>query len=294
MGAIPQTVPAVAGIGLRTPHMVSLAREDGNTALTAPWVEIHSENFLMDGGPRLTLLDAIAARYPVSCHGVGLSLGSAEGLDTAHLTRLKRLFDRVRPALVSEHLAWSVTHGVYLNDLLPLPLTEETLATVSRNVKQAQDFFGRRILMENPSAYVRFAGAIMSEPEFLTRLVEQTGCGLLLDINNVYVSASNSGFDAANYLRSIPAAAVGEIHLAGYEESSAGGAGGARLLIDTHGAYVADPVWDLYAATISRIGPRPTLIEWDADVPELPVLLREAALAQTILDDARLRNSNVA
>jgi len=271
-------IPAAAGIGLRTQHLASLAGMDAAGA--ASWLEIHSETFLCDGGPRLAMLDAVAARYPISCHGVGLSLGSAEGLDKAHLARLKRLFDRVHPGLVSEHLAWSVTDGVYLNDLLPLPTTEATLALVSRNVAEAQDAFGRRILVENPSTYVSFAGAAMSEPEFLARLVERTGCGLLLDINNVYVSAANHGFDAESYLRAIPGAAVGEIHLAGHTAS-----GG--LLIDTHSGRVADPVWDLYAATIARIGPRPTLVEWDASVPDLAVLLREAAQAQGILNRAR-------
>jgi uncharacterized protein (UPF0276 family) len=271
-------IPAAAGIGLRTQHLASLASEDA--AGSASWLEIHSETFLCDGGPRLAMLDAVAARYPISCHGVGLSLGSAEGLDKTHLARLKRLFNRAGPGLVSEHLAWSVTDGVYLNDLLPLPTTEATLAVVSRNVAEAQDTFGRQILVENPSTYVSFAGAAMSEPEFLARLVERTGCGLLLDINNMYVSAANHGFDAETYLRAVPAAAVGEIHLAGHTAS-----GG--LLIDTHNGRVADAVWDLYAATIARIGPRPTLVEWDASVPDLAVLLREAAQAQTILNRAR-------
>jgi len=288
---VAKTVPALAGIGLRTPHMASIANESIGAGLTAPWIEVHSATFLCDGGPRLAMLDAVAARYPLSCHGVGLSLGSAEDLDKAHLARLKRLFERARPGLISEHLAWSVTNGVYLNDLLPLPTTESTLATVCRNVSQAQDFFGRRLLVENPSTYVRLAGSTMSEPEFLTRLVERTGCGLLLDINNVYVSASNNGFDAAAYLKALPADAVGEIHLAGYSERTTGNT---RLLIDTHGARIAHPVWNLYAATIARIGARPTLIEWDADIPDLPLLLGEAALAQSVLDGARGGKSHVA
>ncbi len=261
--------------------MASFAGDPPGALPKAAWVEVHSENFLCDGGVRLAMLDAVAARYPVSCHGVGLSLGSAEGLDEQHLARLSRLFNRVGPALVSEHLSWSVTEGVYLNDLLPLPYTEATLATVCRNVMRAQDAFGRQILVENPSAYLSFPGSVMREPEFLARLAERTGCGLLLDINNVYVSATNNAFDAEDYLDSIPAAAVGEIHLAGH---SVTGEGISRLLIDTHSARVCDPVWALFTATIARIGPRPTLIEWDLEIPELSVLLGEAAAAQSILD----------
>lgn len=263
--------------------MAAMASEEARAPLTTPWVEIHSENFLCDGGPRLAMLDAIAGRYPISCHGVGLSLGSAEGLDPAHLARLRRLFDRVKPAAVSEHLSWSVTGGVYLNDLLPLPYTEEALATVCRNVTSAQDAFGLKILVENPSVYVSFPGSTMSEPEFLARLVERTGCGLLLDVNNVYVSAENNALDAAAYLAAVAGDDVGEIHLAGHSVTDDNGA---RLLIDTHSTHVCSAVWDLYAGVIARIGPKPTLIEWDLDVPELNVLLEEAAIAQQVLDNA--------
>lgn len=263
--------------------MAALAGEAQNAALTAAWVEVHSENFLCDGGPRLAMLDAIAARYPISCHGVGLSLGSAEGLDHAHIARLKRLFDRVKPRMVSEHLSWSVTGGAYLNDLLPLPYTENALTVVCGSVDAAQQAFGRRILVENPSSYLQFSDSTISEPVFLALLVERTGCGLLLDVNNVYVSAENNDFDPVEYLRAIPAAAVGEIHLAGHTET---GAGATRVLIDTHSARVGDPVWDLYADVVHRIGPRPTLIEWDQDIPEISVLLREATAAQNILDGA--------
>jgi len=276
-------LPAVAGIGLRTPHMAALAAEDENAPLTTPWVEVHSENFLCAGGPRLAMLDTIAARYPLSCHGVGLSLGSAEGLDPAHLARLRRLFDRVKPVMLSEHLSWSVSGGVYLNDLLPLPYTEETLAIVCGNVAAAQEAFGRQILIENPSVYVSFPDATMSEAAFLARLTERTGCGLLLDVNNVYVSAENNALNATDYLAAVPAAAVGEIHLAGHSIAEDGGK---RLLIDTHGTRVCDEVWRLYAGVIARIGPRPTLIEWDLDIPALNVLLSEAATAQSILDAA--------
>ncbi len=251
----------------------------GAEHINVPWLEIHSENFLCDGGPRLAMLDVIAARTPISCHGVGLSLGSATGIDEDHLARLKRLFARVKPARVSEHLAWSVFEGAYLNDLLPLPYTEESLRIVADNVARAQDAFGRQILIENPSAYMTFPETTMDEPAFLARLVEKTGCGLLLDINNVYVSASNSGFNAGAYLRALPAQAIGEIHLAGHVAEDG-------LLIDTHSAPVKQQVWDLFASTVGRIGPKPTLIEWDLDVPALPVLLGEAAAAQTILTKA--------
>jgi len=261
--------------------MAALAAENKNAALTTPWVEVHSENFLCAGGPRLAMLDAIAARYPLSCHGVGLSLGSAEGLDPAHLARLRKLFDRVKPVALSEHLSWSVSGGIYLNDLLPLPYTDETLAVVCRNVAAAQEAFGRQILVENPSVYISFPGSTMSEAAFLARLTERTGCGLLLDVNNVYVSAENNALDATDYLASVPAAAVGEIHLAGHSISDDGEG---RLLIDTHSTRVCDEVWRLYAGVIARIGPRPTLIEWDLDIPALDVLLSEAATAQSILD----------
>ncbi len=270
-----------AGIGLRHPHLALFAAEASDAPLRAPWLEIHSENFLCDGGPRLAMLDAIAARYLISCHGVGLSLGSAEGLDPEHLRRLKTLFDRTQPKLISEHLAWSVTDGTYLNDLLPLPYNDETLNTVARNVETAQSTFGQKILIENPSAYISFPASTMSEPEFLAHLVARTGCGLLLDVNNVYVSAHNNGIDAQDYLNTIPGDAVGEIHLAGH---SVAAHGNDPFLIDTHSAKVCDDVWGLYAQTIARIGPRPTLIEWDLEIPELHILLGEAAKAQNLLD----------
>jgi uncharacterized protein (UPF0276 family) len=270
-------IPAAAGIGLRTAHLREVAHGETDPYFKFPsWVEIHSETFLCHGGPRLAMLDAVAARVPVSCHGVGLSLGSADGLDRAHLDRLKRLFARVKPGLISEHLAWSGVDGVYLNDLLPLPLTEETLRVVADNVDAAQQVFGQRILIENPSSYVKLAHA-MSEPEFLARLVERAGCGLLLDINNVYVSAANVGGDVATTLHAIPAEAIGEIHLAGH--AARGG-----LLIDTHDGAVSTVIWQLFADVVARIGARPTLVEWDADLPALSVLLQEAATAQAVLD----------
>lgn len=275
-------IPVAAGIGLRHPHDAAFAQAPQG-APAAPWVEVHSENFLCDGGPRLAMLAAVRARTPVSCHGVGLSLGSAEGLDPAHLKRLRHLFEWVRPGLVSEHLSWSVNGGVYLNDLLPLPYTEECLNVLARNIAHAQDSLGRQILVENPSRYLNFRDSPLTEAAFLARLVERTGCGLLLDINNVYVSTQNTGGDAHDFLKNIPADAVGEIHLAGHTVT---GAGESRLLIDTHSTRVCDDVWDLYRAAIAAIGARPTLIEWDRDLPELAVLLDEAARAGRIMAEA--------
>ncbi|MSO73075.1 MAG: DUF692 domain-containing protein [Rhodospirillaceae bacterium] len=274
-------IPAVAAIGLRHPHLPGLAAEPAGAPLCAPWVEVHSENFLCAGGPRLAMLDAVAARYPLSCHGVGLSLGSAEGLSREHLARLKTLFSRVKPALISEHLSWSVTGGIYLNDLLPLPYTEETLGVVSRNVDAAQQAFGARILVENPSAYLNFPASTMSEVAFLRRLVKNTGCGLLLDVNNVYVSATNNAFAARAYLEDFPGEAVGEIHLAGH---SVVPEDGGTVLVDTHSTHVCGEVWAHYESVIARVGPRPTLIEWDLEIPALEVLLAEAARAQAVMD----------
>lgn len=274
-------IAAAAGIGLRHVHMPTLAAEADASPLAAPWLEVHSENFLGAGGPRRAMLAAIAARYPVSCHGVGLSLGSADGVDRAHLARLAALFAWVKPVLVSEHLAWSVTGGAYLNDLLPLPYTPQTLDVLVRNVDAAQAAFGRRILVENPSAYLTFPASSLAEADFLNALVARTGCGLLLDVNNVYVTCRNVGGDARRYLDAVDPAAVGEIHLAGHSRR---GEGADEVLVDTHSTTVCADVWDLYAHVVDRLGPRPTLIEWDLDVPALPVLLSEARRAQDVLD----------
>ncbi len=261
--------------------MPVFAAEADSAPLTTPWLEIHSENYLCDGGPRLAMLSAIAERYPISCHGVGLSLGSAEGLSRDHLKSLAALFASVRPGLISEHLAWSVSDGIYLNDLLPLPYTTESLDILSRNTDRAQNFFGRQILLENPSAYLSFPASTMAEPDFLNALCTRTQCGLLLDVNNVYVTCMNVGGDPQRYLAAIDPQTIGEIHLAGHSVE-----GTPQILIDTHSRQVAQEVWDLYRQLISRIGPRPTLIEWDRDIPERTVLFGEAAKAQGILDDA--------
>jgi hypothetical protein len=269
-------VPARAGVGLRHPHVPHFLKTRPRTA----FLEVHSENYMSVGGPRRGALFELAEDYPISLHGVGLSLGSAEGLDPAHLARLKGLIADYRPTLVSEHLSWSVEGGTYLNDLLPLPYSEEALAVVCRNVDAAQEALGLRLLIENPSTYLAFAASTLSEPEFLAELVRRTGCALLLDVNNVYVSARNQGFESAAYLESLPAAAVGEIHLAGH---TARRFGEEELLIDDHGSQVSEAVWALYRRALSLTGPRPTLIEWDARIPEAAVLLAEARKADLIL-----------
>jgi uncharacterized protein (UPF0276 family) len=242
------------------------------------WLEVHSENYFVDGGPALAALEALRSDYAISLHGVGLSLGSADALDAMHLEQLGRLVERIDPALISEHLCWGRIGGRHLNDLLPLPLTEEALALCCERIDAVQDALGRRLLVENISTYLRFESDAMAEWEFVASVVERTGCGLLFDVNNVYVNATNHGFDPHAYLEAMPAAAIAEIHLAGFDARGS-------CLIDTHNARVAPPVWALYRAAIERFGPRATLIEWDADLPELEVLLDEAAIAQSILEE---------
>jgi uncharacterized protein len=268
-------VPARAGIGLRSPHLAEVLA----TCPALPWLEIHPENYL-GGGPAVRALHELRRDYPISFHAVGLSIGSAGGVDRRHLDRLRRLVERLEPALVSEHLAWSHAGGAYLNHLLPLPYMEEALSTVCRNVDEVQTTLGRRVLIENPSGYLRFAGSTIPEAEFLAAMVRRTGCGLLVDVNNLYVSARNLGLDPGAYLAALPRDAVGEIHLAGHATNDADGQ---PLLIDDHGSPVAPPVWSLYEQALGRFGPVPTLIEWDSAIPPLEILVREARRA-----DARL------
>ena len=269
------SLPAVAGIGLRSPHVARVRAERPPIA----WFEVHSENYFVDGGPALAALDAIRAQYPISLHGVGLSLGSADALDPVHLARLKRLVARIEPAAVSEHLCWGRVDGRHLNDLLPLPFTDEALALVCDRVDAVQSALRRPLLVENISAYLRFESDAMAEWDFVAAVVRRSGCKLLFDVNNVYVNAVNHGFDPRAYLDAIPGDAVAEIHLAGFDASG-------PCLIDTHGARVAPPVWALYRATIERFGPKPTLIEWDTDLPALEVLQDEAAIAQSVLESS--------
>ncbi len=266
-------LPPAAGIGLRAPHVAQVDAERPAVA----WLEVHSENYYVDGGPALAVLDRIRRDYPLSLHGVGMSLGSTDPLDRAHLAKLARLVARTEPALVSEHLCWSGVGGRHLNDLLPLPYTEEALAHVCARVAEVQDALGRELAVENVSSYLAFADATIPEWEFVAAVARRTGCRLLVDVNNIYVNACNHGFDADAYLAAMPPDAIAEIHLAGFEARG-------EILIDTHGAPVAPAVWALYRRAIERFGPRPTLIEWDTDIPPLATLLREAATAQAMLE----------
>ena len=239
-------------------------------------LEVHSENFFGDGGQPLSWLERFRSVYPVSFHGVGLSLGSADPLDADHLARLDSLVRRFEPALVSEHLSWSSVDSHHANDLLPLPFTDEALDHVVARVGRVQERLGRPILLENVSTYFAFEESTIPEWEFVAQVARRSGCGLLVDVNNVWVNAANHGFDALRYVEAIDPASVGEMHLAGFEIAG-------DLLIDTHGARVADPVWPLYRAAVARFGPRPTVVEWDVDIPSLDVLLEEADKARAIL-----------
>ena len=262
------------GVGFKAEHFDAVLESRPDLG----FFEIHAENYMGAGGPPHRRLEAIRERYPLSLHGVGLSIGSPGPLDQAHLARLARVAERYQPAVVSEHLAWSTHEGAFLNDLLPLPYTEETLARVSEHIDLVQTTLKRTMLLENPSTYVAFAETTMSETDFLREIVRRTGCGLLLDVSNIFVSATNHGFDPDRYLAEFPLAAVGEIHLAGCADDVDDA--GLPLLIDAHNSPVRDAVWRLYAEAIRRLGATPTLIEWDNDVPTWPSLLSEASRAE--------------
>ena len=270
-------IPPRGGVGLKPEHYRDIL--DG--APDIGWFEIHAENYMGSGGPPHAYLTAIRERYPISLHGVGLSIGGAGPLDKDHLARLRALADCYQPALFSEHLAWSSHDTVYLNDLLPLPYTQETLARVCEHIDEVQNAMKRQMLLENPSTYIAYAETTMREVDFLREVVRRTGCGLLLDVNNVFVQAANHGFGAADYLDDFPTEHVGEIHLGGHAEDA--DEDGSLLLIDDHGREVADPVWTLYGRALARTGPVPTLIEWDNDVPSWPVLFAEAKRADRLL-----------
>jgi uncharacterized protein (UPF0276 family) len=281
IGAVtPRSIPARAGIGLRAQHHADLLREHHDIG----WLEAHSENYFADGGAQIESLEKLRGLYPLSLHGVGLSIGSTDPWDAEHLRKLKRLIQWSEPALVSEHLSWGSAGGVYLNDLLPLPYTEEALKHMIRRVGELQDHLGRQILIENVSSYLQFSSSQLSEWEFITSLAAGSGCGLLIDVNNIYVSARNHGFDAHTYLAHLPGKYVQELHLAGH---SINRYGGHEILIDTHSTHVCDAVWELYDAAIARFGPRPTLIEWDTDIPALQVLAAEAQHADFRQERAR-------
>ena len=271
-------IAGVAGTSFKHEHLPAILADGKQNG----FFEIHAENYMGAGGPPHDALTRIRKDYPLSLHGVCMSIGGPQPLDKAHLGRFKALVDRYEPALVSEHLAWSTHETTYFNDLLPLPYTQATLAHVCKHIDEVQDAIGRRILIENPSTYVAFASSTMSETDFIRAIARRTGCGLLLDVNNVFVSATNHGYAALDYLSDFPLAQVGEIHLAGHAEQSDDE--GERLLIDSHDAPVADAVWKLYEIVISRCGPIPTLIEWDSKIPAWPILRAEAAAAKAILD----------
>jgi uncharacterized protein (UPF0276 family) len=275
-------LPARAGVGFKAEHFADIARSRPGIG----FFEVHAENFMGAGGPPHAQLAHIRRDYPLSLHGVGLSIGGAGPLDRAHLARLKQLVDRYEPARFSEHLAWSTHEGVFFNDLLPLPYAAQTLARVCAHVLEVQEALGRRILLENPATYVEFAASTYSEIDFLTEIVKRAGCGLLLDVNNVYVCAVNHGFAAQDYIDAFPIEHVEEIHLAGHAEDM--DELGARLLIDAHCAPVSDPVWALYERALARGGPVATLIEWDNDLPRWPVLLAQARSAEALLMTASL------
>jgi uncharacterized protein len=262
------------GVGLRSPHAAEIA------ALRPPlgFLEAHAENYLAETAALDRLLE-LRRDYPISLHGVALSLGSAEEIEREHLGRFKALIERVEPMLVSEHLAWSAIGGAYLNDLLPLPYTGESLDLFCHHVEEAQDALGRRLLIENPAAYLRYRHSSIPEAEFLAEVAGRTGCGILCDVNNIFVSARNFGFDPLVYLDTLPAEMIGEIHLAGHHAAE-----DVDILIDDHGSQVAEPVWELYAEALQRLGPVPTLIEWDTNLPALAVLMDEARHAQELAD----------
>ncbi|MBI1384595.1 MAG: DUF692 family protein [Rhizobiales bacterium] len=271
------SLPARAGVSLKPDHYEIILAG----APDVGFFEVHPENYMGDGGPPHHFLSRVRERYSLSLHGVGLSIGGARDLDRDHLARLKTLIARYRPAQLSEHLAWSTHDTGFMNDLLPLPYTEETLAIVCRHIDEVQDVTGVRMLLENPSTYVAFRESDMDEIDFLEEVVRRTGCGLLLDVSNVFVSSTNRGIDPQAYLERFPLAHVGEVHLAGHAEDVDDD--GARLLIDSHDRSVIDAVWELYGGVVTRMGPVPTLIEWDEEIPSWEVLFSEARTAEAVM-----------
>jgi uncharacterized protein (UPF0276 family) len=276
----PSLIPAQAGIGLRTGHYQDML----DTWPAIGWLEVHPENYFAAGGKPRRVLEQVRTRYPLSLHGVGLSLGSTDPLSSAHLAKLKDLIARFEPALVSEHVSWGSVSGRHHHDLLPLPYTEEVLTHLVSRVQQVQDYLGRQILVENASSYLEYSDSTLPEWEFVAELAQRAGCGLLLDVNNLYVNACNHSFDAAVYLAAIPPALVQEIHLAGFVVNRFDDG---ELLIDAHSRPVWPAVWALYRQALARFGPRPTLIEWDSELPPLAVLLAEAAQAERLLAEVQ-------
>jgi uncharacterized protein (UPF0276 family) len=275
-GGRPGPIPACAGIGLRAVHHQDFVDERPAVG----WIEVHTENYFHDGGAAVRALERARANYPLSLHGVGLGLGSADGVDREHLARVKQAIRRFEPALVSEHACWGHSGGEFFNDLLPLPYTEEAVELLARQVGEAQDGLGTRLLIENVSAYVAFEHSSMHEWQFLTAVAELSGCGLLLDVNNVYVSSKNLGVDARAFIEGLREESVGEIHLAGHTRNGA-------VLIDDHGSHVCEEVWQLYRHAIARFGATPTLIEWDTNIPALSTLVAESQRADRMLGELR-------
>ncbi len=273
----PLQVPNRAGVGFKAQHLDGILKDPNAVG----WLEIHAENYMGDGGRPIAQLRHLREQFPISCHGVGLSIGAEGPLDADHLARLKHLVSWLEPGLFSEHLAWSTHDSHFLNDLLPVPYTQTVVDQVVSHIDQVQETVGRKMLLENPSTYVAFAESDRSEIEFLTEVAKRTGCGLLLDVNNVFVSATNQNYSPEGYIDAFPTEFVGEIHLGGHEEDADDH--GETLLIDSHSREVVDPVWALYEYTLAKAGPRPTLIEWDNDIPEWPVLAAEMARADGIL-----------
>lgn len=273
-----RSLPSSPGVGYKAQHYSDII----NDASPVEWLEIHAENYMGDGGRPIAQLKFLSEKFPISVHGVGLSIGGEGPLDPDHLARLKHLCDWLQPASFSEHLAWSTHDSHFLNDLLPLPYTAKTLTRVADHIDQLQTVIGRQILLENPSSYLAFAESTYEEPQFLSEIAQRTGCGLLLDVNNVFVSATNLNLDPLSYIDAFPLSHVGEIHLGGHDEDEDDH--GAPLLIDSHGREVADPVWALLDYTLEKAGARPLLIEWDNDVPEWTLLRAEASRAQAALE----------
>jgi hypothetical protein len=276
-GKQPDSIPAAAGIGLRGPYHQAFLDDSPDVA----WLEVHSENYMAPDSVAADALTRIRERYPISLHGVGLSIGSTDPLNSEHLIRLRQLADRIQPGLISEHLSWSSIQGEYLHDLLPLPYTEEALAHFVARVDAVQAALGRTIAIENVSSYVQFSHSTISEPEFLAEVAARSGCTILLDVNNVYVSATNHGFCPIDYINAIPNDSIAEIHLAGHSEQRFDGR---TVLVDTHDRAVCSEVWDLFRSARAALQAAPVLIEWDAQLPDLDVLIAEARTAQNIMD----------
>jgi len=278
-----ERLPYAPGVGYKPQHFDDLQADPGDVA----WIEVHAENYMGDGGRPLAQLRALSEKFAISIHGVGLSIGGETPLDTNHLARLKKLCDWISPASFSEHLAWSTHGSEFLNDLLPLPYTQATLSRVAGHINQVQETLGRQMLLENPSSYLAFTESTLSETEFLSELTRRTGCGLLLDVNNVFISATNLNLSAQAYIDAYPTDKVGEIHVGGHDEDHDDH--GAPLLIDSHGAAVVDPVWALLDYALAQTGPAPVLVEWDNDVPDWPTLRDEAARAAAALAQTTVR-----